>query len=139
MKRHSFLLVLLVFTLPAFAQNTISSSEDARFQAQVQRDTLALKNLLSDDLIYIHSNALTETKTDFMNSVKTGHITYQSMQTEAQRSIRSYGKTGISNGIVHATGLLNGAPFDIRLRYTAVYNKQKGKWRLVSWQSTRIQ
>ncbi len=139
MKRHYFLLALLIFTLPAIAQNTILSSEDARFQAQVQRDTLALQNLLSDDLVYIHSNALTETKTDFINSVRTGHIAYQSMQTEAQRSIRTYGKIGISNGIVHAAGLLNGTPFDIRLRYTAVYHKRKGKWRLVSWQSTRVQ
>ena len=79
MKRHYFLLALLIFTLPAIAQNTILSSEDARFRAQVQRDTLALQNLLSDDLVYIHSNALTETKTDFINSVRTGHIAYQSM------------------------------------------------------------
>ncbi len=136
--KYLFQLLLLFLVIQGFAQRTIGESEDARFRAQVNQDTLALKNLLADDLMYIHSNALAETKQDFINSVKTGNITYQSMQTEGQRSIRMYGKAGVCNGIVHVTGLLNGNPFDIRLRYTAIYFKQKGGWKLVSWQSTRI-
>lgn len=133
-----FFFIALIFTLPAWAQRSIPEAEDARFRAQVQQDTAALKYLLADDLVYIHSNALVETKRDFINSVKMGSIVYQFMQTEGQRGIRTYGKMGISNGIVHATGLLNGNPFDIRLYYTAIYNKHKGGWKLVSWQSTRI-
>lgn len=127
-----------IITISAFAQRTIPESEDMRFRAQVAQDTAALKTLLTDDLMYIHSNGLTETKSDFLHSITTGNITYQTMEPEADRRIRTYGKTGISNGIVHATGLLNGNPFDIKLRYTAVYVKQKGKWRLASWQSTRV-
>lgn len=127
-----------IIAISAFAQRTITESEDMRFQAQIAQDTAALKNLLTDDLMYIHSNGLTETKSDFLHSITTGNITYKTMQPEAGRAIRTYGKTGISNGIVHATGLLNGNPFDIKLRYTAVYVKQRGKWRLASWQSTRV-
>lgn len=132
-------IIFLFFTIHAVAQRSILESEDARFQAQVQRDTAALKNLLAEDVLYIHSNALVETKQDFINHVKNGDLIYQSMQPQGQRAVRDYGKTGICNGIVHATGLLNNKPFDIKLRYTAVYQKQKGKWKLISWQSTSTQ
>lgn len=120
------------------AQSTIPESEDMRFKAQVEKDTVLLRKILSDDLVYTHSNALTETKSDFIHSITSGNITYQAMQPEEGRSIRIFGKAGISNGIVQAKGLLNGNPFDIRLRYTAVYIKKRSVWMLASWQSTRI-
>lgn len=120
------------------AQRSIAESEDMRFKAQVSKDTLALEKLLGDDLVYTHSNALTESKSDFIKSVRTGHITYQAIQPGGVRSIRQYGKTGISNGVVNVTGLIGGGQFQMQLRYTAVYVKQKGAWRLVSWQSTKI-
>lgn len=121
------------------AQNTILESEDARFRAQVQADTAALKNLLTEDLLYIHSNATVDTKAIFISNIKTGKTDYEFLQREGDAAIRTYGKFGISNGIVLAKGINHGAPFDIRIRYTAVYKKQKGAWRLASWQSTRIQ
>ncbi|MFN7120168.1 MAG: nuclear transport factor 2 family protein [Saprospiraceae bacterium] len=134
-----FLFFLLILALPALAQKTILESEDARFRAQMQRDTVALQQLLTDDLLYIHSNALVETKTAFINSISNNKIIYEVVQREGSAQIRTYGKTGISNGIVLAKGVNNGTPFDIRIRYTAVYHKQKGAWRLASWQSTRMQ
>jgi len=131
-------ILFLIFTFALSAQNTILTSEDARFRAQVQSDTNALQNLMADDMLYIHSNASVDTKTIFINNLKTGKTIYQSMQREGTAQIRTYGKTGISNGIVLAKGVNNGTPFGIRIRYTAVYKKQKGTWQLVSWQSTRI-
>lgn len=127
-----------ILTSSLSAQNTILTSEDARFRAQVQSDTTALQNLMADDMLYIHSNASVDTKAIFINNLKTGKTIYQSMQREGTAQIRTYGKNGISNGIVLAKGINNGTPFDIRIRYTAVYKKQKRTWQLVSWQSTRI-
>ncbi len=133
---------LLLAVIPAFLHlagaQGIQETETRRFQAQIDRDTVLLQELLADDLVYIHSNALTETKSDFIKSVKTGYITYQVMQHEGNPVIRRFGKTAISNGVVQVKGLLNANSFDMRLRYTAVYQKQKQAWRLVSWQSTRI-
>lgn len=131
--------ILFSFCLTlSFAQKTIVTSEEARFRAQVQQDTAALQRLLADDMLYIHSNGLVESKSDFLQSIKTGKITYQAMQREGNAQVRTYGKTGIINGIVAAKGLSSGNPFDIRIRYTAVYHKKKSTWQLISWQSTRI-
>lgn len=134
--KFRFLLLFLAFQVAIFAQKTIAESEDMRFRAQIAQDTATLKQIIADDLVYIHSNALTESKRDFINSVQSGKITYQTMQPEVGRSIRRYGKSGISNGVVRVTGLFQGNPFDVKLKYTAVYRKIRGRWLLVSWQST---
>ncbi len=104
-----------------------------------QKDTASLKNLLADDLVYIHSNGLTETKQAHLAAISTGEIVYQAMTREPNVQVRLYSKTAITNGFVQVKVILKGgAPLEIRLRYSAVYRKQKGSWRLVNWQSTRI-
>ncbi len=131
----AFLLAPLLLT----AQADVLASEDARFAAQTTRDTLSLSRLLADELVYIHSNALVETKADFIHSVGTGRIVYQRMTPEPARRVRALGRqAAIVDGIVHVTGQFQGNTFDMRLRYTAAYRRHKGAWRLVSWQSTRI-
>ena len=131
----AFLLAPLLLT----AQADVLASEDARFAAQTTRDTLSLIRLLADELVYIHSNALVETKADFIHSVGTGRIVYQRMTPEPARRVRALGRqAAIVDGIVHVTGQFQGNTFDMRLRYTAAYRRHKGAWRLVSWQSTRI-
>lgn len=130
-------LLLAVGFLPAYGQRTVPESETMRFQAQVSRDTAALADLLSDDLVYIHSNALIEKKADFIRSVSGGGIRYLAIQAEGEPVIRQWGKAAISNGIALVSGLYQGTNFDIRLYYTAVYRKEKGIWKLCSWQSTK--
>jgi hypothetical protein len=134
-----FLIIFLlaITAVPGYGQRTAAASEAMRFQAQVSRDTALLADLLSDDLVYIHSNALVETKADFIRSVAGGGIRYLTMQAEGEPVIRQWGKSAISNGIVLVNGMYQGTEFDIRLHYTAVYRKEKGIWKLCSWQSTK--
>jgi len=120
------------------AQKTIVLSEQMRFSAQISQDTAALHRLLADDLVYIHSNALVETKTDFIRSVGGGGIRYLAMSSTSPAEIRQWGKTAVAVGIVSVRGLYQGTEFDMRLRYTSVYRKNKGIWQLSSWQSTRL-
>lgn len=136
--KYLLILTFLICYFFADAQKTIAESEAMRFQAQIEQDTQTLSQIIADDLVYIHSNALTENKQDFINSVQSGKITYQTMQPEIGRQIRLYKKVGISNGIVLVAGLYQENPFDVKLKYTAVYKKERGKWLLVSWQSTSI-
>ena len=109
-----------------------------RFSAQISRDTAALYRLLADDLVYIHSNALVETKTDFIRSVGGGGIRYLAMKKTETGPIRQWKKTAVAIGIVDVRGLYQGKEFEMRLKYTSVYRKNKGVWQLSSWQSTRL-
>jgi hypothetical protein len=117
-------------------QNKLISLEKERFAAMTKKDTFFLKKVLADDLIYIHSNALSETKNDFLHSISTGKIVYKAMNSEEIR-VRIFEKTAILNGTVHVMGSLNGKDFDIHLLYTDVYHKNKQNWQLVAWQSVK--
>lgn len=136
------IIFILLFSFATIAQNkkdaSIESIEKQRFAAMEKKDIPFLENVLADDLVYIHSNALTETKADFLSSIKTGKIVYEKMEVE-EMQVRKYRKnTAIVNGIVHVQVQLNGKPADLRLRYTNVYIKQNGKWKMETWQSTKI-
>lgn len=119
------------------AVDRLLRSEQQRFNAMTARDTAALRPLLGDDLVYIHSNAVKEDKKEHLAAVGKGKIVYQEMKRESV-SARIYGKTGLVYGTLKAKGRYNDNPFDIGLLYTAVYRRHKGVWQLVHWQSTRI-
>ena len=74
-----FLAFCLFFAKATSAQQTPFESEAVRFKAQTNRDTLALKNLLANELSYCHSNGLLESKQDFIKSINSGKIIYDSI------------------------------------------------------------
>lgn len=139
------LVIILSFLVPAAAATAqsnpvflaITASQQARFDAMTAKDTLALRELLTDDLLYVHSNALVENKSQFLQDIASGKLIYEKI-TPQPAKVRLYGKIGIADGKINVKGQLNGAPFEIVLIYTAVYRKVKGKWLLTSWQSTRV-
>ncbi len=112
--------------------------ERQRFEAMTTKNIALLKEMLSDDLTYLHSNGLLEDKQQHLNNISTGYLTYSTLRPETM-AVRVHGRSAIGNGIVHVTGVANGKPFDIRLRYTDVYFKKKGKWQLAAWQSLRLE
>lgn len=132
------LFILCCVWQAATAQSAaVFAAEDARFAAQVQRDTVALALLLTDSLTYIHSNALVENKAAFISSVGSGRITYESMRPE-YRTVEVYRRRALVAGVVAVQGLYQGQPFAMQLHYTAYYYKmRRGGWMLHRWQSTR--
>ena len=133
-----FASALLTVPFYATAQKSVAQSESMRFSAQISQDTAALHRLLANDLVYIHSNALVESKSDFIHSVGGGGIRYLGMQRTSPSEIRQWGKTAVAVGMVGVQGLYQGKEFEMRLLFTSVYRKHKGIWQLSSWQSTRL-
>ena len=118
-------------------QKKLASLEQQRFEAMTTKNTSFLGEILSEDLTYIHSNGLFETKTDHIANIRSGLLVYKSMQPE-DRQIKVYRKSAVITGLIKVTGVLKEKEFNIRLRYTDVYVKKKGKWQLVAWQSVKV-
>jgi len=140
--------IFLLFSLLYLFSNSLSAQknptfsieglEKQRFEAMCKKDLPFLEKVLANDLVYTHSNALVESKNDFISSIKTGKIVYEKMEVE-EMGVRQFNKNiAILNGIVHVNGRLNGNAFDLRLRYTDVYVRQGKSWKLETWQSTKI-
>jgi len=132
--------ILLLFSssvLNAQSKSTqkVLETETQRFAAMMRADTLALRPMLAEELVYVHSNALKENKSEHLAAIASKKLVYEKMDRE-EASVRFYGKTALVNGIVKVKGTIKGNAFEVRLFYLAVYRKKKGAWVMINWQST---
>lgn len=145
MKNLSYLLAFyIVFQSPfavaqsaSKAEQEIRTLEVRRFESMINNDQEALQEILDDDLTYTHANAKTDTKASLLNSLESKKTIYKSVQPE-DVSIRVYGSTAIVNGKAQVNVIMDGQEHDMQMRYTDVYAKKSGRWKLVAWQSTRL-
>ena len=56
------------------AEQQVLQAEKDRFAAMTKVDEAALNKLLADDLTYVHTSALLQTKKEFIDSLKSGAI-----------------------------------------------------------------
>jgi hypothetical protein len=121
------------------AEQQVLQAEKDRFAAMVKGDRAALEKLLADDLTYIHSTALLQTKEEFIKSVLAGNIDYVSIApSESDSKVRINGTTAIVTGLAAVNVIDNGKDRKIRIRYTTAYTNRGGAWLLSAWQSTVI-
>lgn len=119
-------------------EKAVIAAEKARFDAQVAKDATALGQLLADDLVYVHSNGNVDGKQSYIQSIKDGNSTYNSIDVQEQK-VRLYGSTAVVNGVCYVKRpLVDGKNSDLKLRYTDVYVKKGGRWQMVTWQSFRM-
>jgi len=120
-------------------EQQVMQAEKDRFAAMVKGDRAALEKLLADDLTYIHSTALLQTKDEFIKSVLAGNIDYVSIvPSESDAKVRINGTTATATGLAAVNVIDNGNNRKIRIRYTTVYANRGGAWLLQNWQSTVI-
>jgi ketosteroid isomerase-like protein len=140
--KHLIILPLLLLVGLVRAQSTdeqaVITAEKTRFEIQVAKNYDALEKLLSDDLVYVHSNGVVDSKESFLKSLRDGKSTYTFVEVIEQK-VRVYGKTAIINGVANVkVANQEGKVNDMKLRYTDAYAKRGKQWQLVTWQSLRL-
>ena len=140
------LLLFLLTAATAFPQaknakadvaETLKQLEKRRYELMVKKDLAALREMLADDLVYTHSNGLTENKEQYLAGLASGKSVYHAVEPE-ETQVRLYGNMAILNGIAKVDIELNGQKTTLRLKYTDAYVKRNGKWQFVTWQSLRM-
>lgn len=122
---------------PPEGTEVITSLEAHRFKAMTEGDLAALDRLLGDDLTYTHANGWTQSKSEFLESLRSGKLRYLSIEP-ANEKVRSYGTTAVATGRAVFKVRLDGKDSQLQLRYVEVYVHRHGRWELVVWQSTRL-
>jgi ketosteroid isomerase-like protein len=112
-------------------------AEDARFAAQMNNDFAAMEKLYGDDLVYIHSSTVQDTKATFIESMRSGAVKYRSMKRGAVK-VRTYGCIAIVTGESAFEVTARGQELTLNLLYHAVWAKRAAGVQFVSWQATRI-
>jgi uncharacterized protein (TIGR02246 family) len=123
---------------PVLAQSpdeaAVRAVEDRRIKALVEDDFATLDAIFADDLHYAHSSTVVDDKASYMAALRTGKTKYETIDRDPAR-VRIYGDTALMTGT--AVVGLRGRAEKLPLRYTLVYVRQGGQWRMVAWQSTR--
>lgn len=112
-------------------------AEDARYEAQIKNDFDALDSLFAEDLVYIHSSTVQDTKASFIESLRSGKVTYHSME-RSDTKVRIFGDVAIITGkaVFEVTSRNRG--MTLNLLFHAVWAKRDSSLQFVSWQATRL-
>jgi len=105
--------------------------------ALIAKDSVALSNLLADDVTYGHSTGVIQTKAQLIRSALNGEQDYRSVEP-SNMNVRIYNP---NTGVVNVTLKINvynlGKPLDVTLFTTLVWVKINGDWKLVARQAVK--
>ena len=111
--------------------------DEERFDAQVAGDKARLEELLAEELHYTHSNALVDTKASYIDSIISGRVRYQQIESSGQNAA-VFGDTAVCTGSATLHVTAGGHDRNLNLRYTDVWVRRSGAWQMVAWQSTLL-
>jgi hypothetical protein len=118
-------------------QKEILAVDQARYDAMQKRDMAALDRLHADGLVFINTKGRLLNKAEYLEEIRSGNLKFLSVETDDYQ-FYIYGDTVIMSGraksVVEYHGMVNKKP----RRFTSVFIKMDGHWRLVAHQATLI-
>jgi ketosteroid isomerase-like protein len=135
--------LLLTIESVAFGQSTKKSEGELvklnleYDQALVRSDAKVLDRLYSEEFIYTTPDGEVRNKAQQLAFTRSGNLRLEAGQSDEVK-VRVYGNTAVMTGRFTAKGKFIDKNIDIRERYTAVWVKRRGRWRLVAEQGNRI-
>ena len=105
--------------------------DQERIQAQIGADAAALDRLYAEDFIGIGPSGTVRTKAQVIADFTSGSLRFQSITTDDVRW-RVYGDTAVETGRSTMIGQDKGKAVPRDNRFTRVWIKEVGRWRLVA-------
>ena len=139
MVMRNLLLACLFVAMPLVATDAddVKAAEMNWLAGITKNDFPLLEKVLAEDLYYLHSTGIVDTKASYIKSMSSGKQKYASGKINDLK-IRVYGKTAVINGDANFEFVTDGKPGKGHLKYTHVFVKGAKGWQLVSHQSLRI-
>jgi len=119
------------------SEHEVIAADDRRFQAMVKQDWGALNASLADDLVYVHSTARVESKSEHVGNLQAGKPNYRGASPR-ERKVRLRGDVAIVNGVSDMHVENAGKEQRFTIRYLAVYARIADRWQMTAWQSTKV-
>ena len=112
-------------------EQAIRRLDNERIQAQVHADANALDRIYADDFIGVGPSGTVRTKPQVISDFTSGDLKFQSITTE-EVQVRVYANTAVETGRSTMTGQDKGKEVPRDTRFTRVWIKQRGRWKLVA-------
>ena len=143
--KHFFLILALLIGFQFFSQTkkekieqNIIALHKKKFDWLISKQYDSLATLFSENIEYIHSNGWIENKTDIIADLKSGKLNYKRVEV-------SEAKVHLSKNVAILTGkgvffvTMDNKDLEIKLLYSEIYIKEKGKWVLTHRHANKLQ
>lgn len=139
MKRRILLLVLLAsaVAIAADLQSEVQAAENAWIAAIKAKDAAALGRVLADDLIYVHSGGVVDSKAQYIAKVTSGKQVYKGVD-QFKIKIRGEGSVATAQYWARMRGINATGDFDDKLVVAHIWVKTGGVWRMAYHQTTKV-
>lgn len=130
----------LLFAAAAFAQDLsgpIQAAENAWIAAIMAKDSAALGRVLADDLIYVHSGGVVDTKAQYIAKVTSGKQVYKGVD-QFKMKISAEGSLAVAQYWARMRGINAAGDFDDKLVVAHIWVKSPAGWRLAYHQTTKV-
>ena len=104
-------------------------------QAELTANTATMANMLSEDYLGIYGDGTLATRAETLDSFKNGRTKFSQIHTW-DRKIRVYGSTAVVVSKAQVTGEHDGESLNGFYRYTRVYHRHDGVWKIVSFEAS---
>lgn len=115
----------------------LTRQADAWDRAIIRKDRDAIVANMDDGFRQIDSDGGWHDKAGFLADILDPRLTIAPYAVE-DFQVRVYGDSALLTGTTDLHGTWEGQPFRVHYRYTDVYAKRDGVWRVVNVQTTRI-
>jgi uncharacterized protein (TIGR02246 family) len=112
-------------------ERAIRLLDNERIQAQIGADARALDRIYADDFIGVGPSGTVRTKSQVISDFTSGELKFKSITTD-EVQVRVYGETAVETGRSTMVGQDKGKIVPQDTRFTRVWVKQEGRWRLVA-------
>lgn len=115
----------------------VFKADQERLDAMMTGNVSALARVLSDELVFVHSDGRVESKGDYVKNLLAGDTAYEKAVTADVRTLEPAKGVVILIGAQTMRKRLGGTWSDVSLRFMSVWRNEDGDWRMVAWQSMR--
>jgi ketosteroid isomerase-like protein len=112
-------------------------ADQTRLAAMMAGDAAALNRLMSDALVFVHSDGRTESKADYVKNMLAGDTAYTNARTSDVQTLRPSADVVVIIGVQDMRKKLGETWSDVHLRFMAIWRNESGTWRMFAWQSMR--
>ena len=142
--KHLFAIAVLVLAASGWAVGDAASDERELTQlvndlnaAIVKPDLAFLERVLDNDYVHYRPHGDVENRAQYLEDRKNGSVDFDSLVAD-EIKVRVYGDTAIVTYRSTAKGKDKDGPIDEQRRWTRVFVRKNGQWKLVQAQGTTI-
>jgi ketosteroid isomerase-like protein len=116
----------------AFAE--LVNADNKRYEAMIAADTDALADILADELLYTHSSGNTDSKEQYLETIRSGYVVYRSSKLD-DLTFKQRGNVAMLMGRARIEAVVGGAERLLENGFFAPWVKDDGVWKLLAWVS----